>query len=92
MTSTRSVDSDPELFHGLTTWCGEPGNVRVSAQIRGDGGASVPEDLRTGTQLALYIGAGADISTEDGHPALLPADDARALRDLLNIATARGYL
>ena len=83
MAKTTSIDSDPELFHGLTVTQGDPGNIRVSAQLR---------DYADGNRLALYIGPGAERSTEVGEPAILPAEDARALRDLLNVATARGFL
>jgi hypothetical protein len=78
--AATSIDADPEMFHGLTIWCGEPKNVRISAQIRDAG------------QLAVHIGPAAERSTEDNHPVILPADDARRIRDLLNVATARGIL
>jgi hypothetical protein len=78
--AATSIDADPEFFHGLTIWCGNPTAIRVSAQIRDAG------------QLAVYVGPAAQRSTEDNHPVILPADDARRLRDLLNVATARGML
>lgn len=73
----RGIDNDPEFFHGLTMW-GEA----ASFQIRSD----------QGERLVVFIREDAPRSSENGHPACLPASDARRLRDLLNVATARGYL
>lgn len=77
MTSPTSIDSDPEFFHGLTFW-GE----KVSAQVRE---ASSAEEYRN----ALVIHT---LGEDDGHGTVLPMPDARRLRDLLNVATARGFL
>lgn len=72
-----SIDSDPEFFHGLTFW-GE----KVSAQIAE---ASKAEEYRN----ALVIHR---LGEDDGHGTFVPTPDARRLRDLLNLATARGFL
>ena len=85
----------PSLTDGLTIW-GEWGG----AQMRVEAGLCTceqPESPHVDPALeagALYL-AFSDAcyqSTEDGHPYRLTADEARALRDLLNIATARGVL
>lgn len=89
-----------ELTAGLTTW-----GVFAAAQLRlettlaaaddgtylvDEAGGLVPGPVLT----ALYLSLKDETprSTEDGTPFRLPADDARRLRDLLNIATARGIL
>ena len=51
----------------------------VSVQVRDD-------------EVALSVQKSAIRSTEDGAPVLIPAADARKVRDLLNVATARGCL
>jgi hypothetical protein len=51
----------------------------VSVQVRDD-------------EVALSVQESAIHSTENGSPVLIPADDARKIRDLLNVATARGVL
>jgi len=51
----------------------------VSVQVRDD-------------EVALSVQESAVRSTEDGAPVLIPAADARKVRDLLNVATARGCL
>lgn len=51
-----------------------------AAQIRNEG-------------LALHVGPNAQRSTrEEGQPVIVALDEARKLRDLLNLATARGML
>lgn len=42
--------------------------------------------------VALHVRDDAPRSTEDGHPVEMPVADATKVRDLLNIATARGQL
>jgi hypothetical protein len=81
----------PELTEGLTGWSGHPteeGQVPVGAQIRVESG------LDTSDETLLYVALeDADRALyEDGRPFRLDAAAARMLRDLLNIATARGYL
>jgi hypothetical protein len=51
----------------------------VSVQVRDD-------------EVALSVQPEAVRSTEAGEPVLIPAADARKVRDLLNVATARGFL
>jgi len=51
----------------------------VSVQVRDD-------------EVALSVQESAVRSAEAGAPVLIPADDARKIRDLLNVATARGVL
>lgn len=53
--------------------------VALSMQVRDD-------------TVALQVRYGAQRSTEDGQPVLLTHDEARKVRDLLNMATARGML
>lgn len=88
----------PELTDGLTTWAGPSsdvgGDVPMGAQVRTehchlDADTLVASDERTFLYLALED---ADRATEDGRPFRLDAPAARQLRDLLNVATARGYL
>lgn len=42
--------------------------------------------------VALHVMEGAPRSAENGHPVLIPKDEARRIRDLLNMATARAEL
>ncbi len=77
MSKPTSIDNDPEFFHGLTFW-GE----KVSAQVRE---ASSAEEYLTG--LVVH-----PLGTPEGEEVFLPMPDARRLRDLLNVATARGFL
>lgn len=42
--------------------------------------------------VALHVMDDAPRSPEDGHPVEMSHDDARKIRDLLNMATARGEL
>lgn len=77
-TQPQSIDSDPEFFHGLTMW-----GRAAWFQIR---------DTQGGPTLVVMIRDDAPRSSENGHPAILPVDDLMRLRDLLNVATARGFL
>lgn len=43
-------------------------------------------------QVALHVREDAPRSSEDGHPVLMTVEDAIRMRDLLNVATARGQL
>lgn len=73
--------SDPMNDHmhdTLTVW-----GDSFSAQLR---------DYVSGTALALHIRDDAPRCDEDGHPYQLSTADAVLLRDVLNAATARGYL
>jgi hypothetical protein len=54
--------------------------VRISAQVRNH------------DEIVLFHYPGAPRSTEDGKPWILTTLDSVLLRDLLNTATARGYL
>jgi hypothetical protein len=81
VSDTRALS--PELTEGLTDWA-VVDRETVGAQIRSWGAnndtvlvVAIPEPLRT---------------TETSEPFMLDAGAARMLRDLLNIATARGYL
>jgi hypothetical protein len=42
--------------------------------------------------VALHVSDDARRSTEDHHPVILTAAEALRIRDLLNVATARGFL
>lgn len=83
------------LYDGLTIW-GDYGG----AQMRVEAGLCTcdnPDSPHVDPALeegALYIAFRPDAyqSTEEGRPYRLTGDEARALRDLLNIATARGVL
>jgi hypothetical protein len=44
------------------------------------------------TDVVLHVRAQAHRSTEEHQPFLLPNAEARRIRDLLNVATARGFL
>jgi hypothetical protein len=52
---------------------------------------SVGMQVRDG-EVALYVRPEAPRSSEDGAPVLMSAAAARRVRDLLNVATARGCL
>lgn len=85
LTTTKrplAIDSDPEFFHGLTMWSEDrpDGFPAFAAQVRESGVDLVFNERR-----------------DDGHVGSrfeqeIPLADARRLRDLLNVATARGYL
>lgn len=75
----KYIDSDPEFYHGLT-FRGE----WVSAQIHE---MSSPEERKYG--LVLHPMSNKQPANMDIH--LSPSDACR-LRDLLNIATARGFI
>lgn len=70
----HAIDSDPEMYHGLTIW-----TENVSMQVRD-------------TEVMLHVMEDAKRSPEHLHPVLLDQGEARRIRDLLNIATARGML
>lgn len=87
------------LTAGLTMWNEHFGaQIRVETEILiDDTGQPVFTDglpVLGGRAGALYLAFKPDAprSTEDGEPYRLDRDAARALRDLLNIATARGAL
>ncbi len=52
---------------------------------------TVSMQMRDG-QVALHVRDDAPRSSEDGRPVLMPVEDAVRVRDLLNVATARGRL
>lgn len=52
-------------------------------------GQDISAQVRLEGQLALYFGASAVRSTEDGQPWLIKPEDAALLRELLNAATRR---
>lgn len=85
----------PELTEGLTFWVEQSEGVGTGGQVRTECLELDPETMKaTNEQTFLYL-APSDLlrtSGEAGHPFRLDADTARMLRDLLNIATARGYL
>lgn len=88
-----------ELTDGLTTW-GTFGGAQIRVEspfLRDPDGNPIETDHgpAVGPPIGcLYIAfrTGAYQSDEDGNPYRLDLVDARALRDLLNIATARGVL
>lgn len=77
LTNLKSIDSDPEFFHGLTFW-GE----KVSAQVTE---MSTLDERRHG----LVIN---DMHNVNADSVVLSPTDACRLRDLLNLATARGFI
>jgi hypothetical protein len=98
----------PELVDGLTTWGDFGGaQMRVENPLLYPDGVDPVADpdaepLRTDAGsialgppvgvLYLHIKPSHPQSPEDGHPWRFDTDDARRLRDLLNLATARGIL
>lgn len=90
----------PELVEGLTTWGpGFGAQIRVEQRLITDHDGNPVIDADDNYVLApplgcLYIAHhdDAERSTEDGRPWRLDLTGARTLRDLLNIATARGLL
>lgn len=54
-------------------------------------GTNASFQVRDG-DLAVHFMEYAERSTENGNPYILSAFEARKLRDLLNVATARGFL
>lgn len=89
------------LTEGMTVW-GAWGGAQIRLEQRlADGeleqiltgaGDDTPVIPIIEAVLMLAVRDDCPRSTEDGNPYRLTADEARALRDLLNIATARGAL
>jgi hypothetical protein len=77
-----AIDSDPEFFHGLTMWSTDQpdGYPAFAAQVRDDSVDLVFNERQDNGHV------GSRFERE------IPLADARRLRDLLNVATARGYL
>lgn len=83
MDTRNTPVGDPEFWDGLTMW-GLFGSAQVREVSNLDGDSQ--------PQLVLYVKPDAERSAEDGHPYVIGAYDMRRVRDLLNIATARGML
>lgn len=85
---------DSELIQGLTINVGEPGDEHFGAQMRWEFRHLDVETMHASDPTGvLYLAPGVGLQTnEHGNPFRIEADAARKLRDLLNIATARGYL
>lgn len=86
----------PELTEGLTVHVPRTRShtAQLGAQIRREATHVDHETMQTGSEETfLYVSPGAAPAYEGGSLVhRFDATAARALRDLLNIATARGYL
>lgn len=92
MPNTGKRRLDPELTDGLTCW-GDGWGAQMRDHAVTEDDNSLVGFRVVGSEPTLVLSLhGVPQSSEVGEPYVLNVDAARQLRDLLNIATARGAL